>query len=149
MLQHPSPPCSPHRRSGAVLALVGALLLGGMPSAGHAEVATKVSNVNLAGSWSGGGSVTFAFGATEQARCRAQFLPAPRNSYTVTATCATASGRAMQTATVRQVGEDKYAGSFYNTEYAISGTVHIVVRGSRQTVRLVSDSVSAIITLSR
>ena len=67
----------------------------------------------------------------------------------VNATCATASGRAAQTATVRQVGENRYSGSFYNSEYGISGVMHVVVRGTSQTVRLISDSASAVINLSR
>jgi hypothetical protein len=133
----------------AALFLVTALALAGLPHGAKAETAKKPAVAGLAGSWSGGGSVSFASGAKEQARCRARYLPAGKNSYTVNATCATASGKAAQTATVRQVGENVYAGSFYNTDYAISGTVHIVVRGSSQTIRLVSDSASAVITLSR
>jgi hypothetical protein len=52
-------------------------------------------------------------------------------------------------ASVRQVGENRYSGSFYNSEYGISGVMHVVVRGSSQTVRLISDSASAVINLSR
>jgi hypothetical protein len=104
---------------------------------------------SLEGSWSGGGTVSFASGAKEQARCRALYRRAGKSGYTVNATCATASGRAAQVATLRQVGENKYAGSFYNSEYSISGVMHVVVRGSSQTVRLISDSGSAVINLSR
>jgi hypothetical protein len=50
---------------------------------------------------------------------------------------------------VRQVGENRYAGSFYNSEYGISGVISIVLHGSSQTVRLRSDSGSAVINLSR
>jgi len=71
------------------------------------------------------------------------------NTYSVNATCATASGRAAQTASVRQVGENRYSGSFHNSEYGISGVMHIVVRGTSQTVRLISDSASAVINLTR
>ena len=67
----------------------------------------------------------------------------------VNATCATASGRATQTATVRQVGENTYSGSFYNSEYSISGVMHVVVHGTRQSVRLISDSASAVLSMSR
>jgi hypothetical protein len=135
-----------HRR--AAFALVAALTLTGLPDSGHAQ--TKKANVaGLEGSWSGGGTVSFASGAREQARCRARYSRAGNNSYTVNATCATASGRAAQTATVRRVGENRYSGSFYNSEYSISGVMHIVVRGGSQTVRLISDSASAVINLSR
>ena len=85
----------------------------------------------------------------ERARCRAHYRRAGANSYTVNATCATASGRADQTATLRRVGENRYSGSFYNSEYSISGVIHVVVRGASQTVRLFSDNGSAIFNLSR
>ena len=62
---------------------------------------------------------------------------------------ATASERAAQTARVRQVGNNRYSGSFYNSEYSISGVIQVVVRGASQTVRLISDSGSAILNLSR
>jgi hypothetical protein len=64
----------------------------------------KKTVATLEGSWSGGGSVSFASGSREQAHCRAHYRRAGNNSYSVNATCATASGRAAQTATVRQVG---------------------------------------------
>jgi hypothetical protein len=82
-------------------------------------------------------------------RCRAHYSRAGSNSYTVNATCATASGRAAQTARVRKVGENSYSGSFYNSEYSISGVMHIVVHGTSQTVRLTGDSASGVINLSR
>jgi hypothetical protein len=52
-------------------------------------------------------------------------------------------------ATVRRVGVNRYSGSFYNSEYAISGVIHVIVRGASQTVRLISDSGSAVFNLSR
>ena len=134
---------------GAAFFLVAAFALTGLPEAGNAQASKTASVATLEGSWSGGGTVSFASGAREQARCRARYSPAGRNSYTLSATCATPSGRAAQTATVRRVGENKYSGSFYNSEYSISGVIHIVVRGASQTVRLVSDSGSAFFNLSR
>jgi hypothetical protein len=133
---------------GASFLLVAALAVNALPSAANAQ-AKKVSVASLEGSWSGGGTVLFASGAKEQARCRAQYSSAGKNSYTLNATCATASGRAAQTATVRRVGENKYSGRFYNSEYSISGVIHIVVRGASQTVRLISDSGSAFFNLNR
>ena len=56
----------------------------------------------LAGSWSGGGWVSFASGSKEKARCHARYTGGG-GSYTVTATCATASGKASQTATIYKV----------------------------------------------
>src|SRR5215510_1062908 len=150
MLSDPQPrrPFRNRIEKGSVFALSVVLTLGGLPHLGNAQVAKKVSVASLEGSWSGGGTVSFA-GGTEQARCRARFSRAGEHSYTVNATCATASGRAAQTATVRQVGSNRYSGRFYNSEYSISGVIAIMVRGSSQVVRLTSDSASAVLNLSR
>jgi hypothetical protein len=137
-----------HAGKGTAVALVAALTLLALPFPGKTQPTKKSHGAGLEGSWSGGGSVTFASGAREQARCRAHYRRAG-SGYTVSATCATASGRASQTATLRQVGENRYAGSFYNSEYSISGVMHVVVRGSSQTVRLNSSSASAVLSLSR
>jgi hypothetical protein len=133
----------------AVFALTMALMLCGMPLVGNAQVAKKSSVASLEGWWSGGGTVSFASGGTEQARCRARFSRTGERSYTVNAICATASGKAAQTAKVRQLSNNRYSGRFHNSEYSISGVIDIVVKGSSQTVRLISESGSAILNLSR
>jgi hypothetical protein len=104
---------------------------------------------NLEGSWSGGGVVSFASGATERARCRARYSRRSPTTYALTATCATASGRATQSARVRRVSGNSYQGSFYNSEYNLSGTIHVVVRGNSQNVHLSSGAGSASLHLSR
>jgi hypothetical protein len=142
-----SPPKSSHH---IVTAIITALTLIGLPHIGNAQSPKKKTEAaGLEGSWSGGGTVTFASGSRERASCRAHYRRAGKSGYTVSATCATASGRAAQTASIRQVGENSYSGSFYNSEYSISGVIHVVVRGASQTVRLNSDSGSAILNLSR
>jgi len=138
-----------HRVEKCALAFAAALTLGWPPLIGNAQVSKKLSAASLEGSWSGGGTVSFAAGGKEQARCRASFSRAGERSYTVNATCATASGKAAQTATVRQVGSNRYSGSFYNSEFSISGVIDIVVHGSSQTIRLMSDSGSGVLNLSR
>jgi hypothetical protein len=145
---------APHRtfhdwvEKGAAFALVAALTLSGLPPIGNAQVSSRLTVASLEGSWSGGGTISFA-GGKEQARCRARFSRAGAHSYTVNATCATASGRAGQTATVRQVGTNRYSGRFYNSEYLISGAIDIIVHGSSQIVRLTSESASGVLNLSR
>ena len=139
----------PRRANRHALAVAATLALAALPQLGHAQGSKKLNVGNLEGSWSGGGTVSFASGGREQARCRASFSRAGDRSYTVNATCATASGKAAQTATVRQVGSNRYSGSFYNSEYSISGLIDIVVHGSSQTVRLTSDSGSGVLNLSR
>ncbi len=148
MLQAASLPRSFHLAAFMAAALVGGLALVALPATGHAQ-ATKKTVPGLEGSWSGGGSVVFPSGAKEQARCRAQYRRAGSSSYSLNATCATPSGRAAQTATLRRVSDNKYQGNFYNSEYGISGVIHVIVSGSSQTVRLISDSGSALFRLSR
>ena len=151
MSSDPLLPSFVHRieKRAAIAFAAAALVLSGLPHVGNAGSSKKSSVASLEGSWSGGGTVSFASGSKEQARCRARYSRAGKDSYTVNATCATASGRAGQTARVRQVGNNRYSGSFYNSEYSISGVIDIVVHGSSQTVRLISDSASAVLNLSR
>lgn len=133
---------------GAAFALAAALALSSLPLIGNAQVSSRLTVASLEGSWSGGGTVSFG-GGKEQARCKARFSRAGAHSYTVNAICATASGKAGQTATVRQVGTNRYSGRFYNSEYSISGAIDIIVHGSSQIIRLTSESASGVLNLSR
>jgi len=117
------------------------LLGGGAPSLAQAA--------GLEGSWSGGGTVRFASGAEEHARCRAHYSRRSNAVYVLRATCATASGKAAQSATLQKVGDNRYSGTFYNSEYDISGRIYVIIRGSSQSVRLTSSSGSASFRLSR
>ncbi len=102
----------------------------------------------LSGSWSGGGWVSFASGAKEKARCHARYTGGG-GSYTVTATCATASGKASQTATVYKASGNAYKGSFVNSQYNMRGSIRVVVHGKSQSVSLSGDGASAQLSLSR
>ena len=136
------------------LALVATFGVYGLSNPSHgqsapAKAAPAKEDRGLEGSWSGGGSVAFASGSKEQARCRAHYSRASKNSYRVNATCATASGKAAQTATVHKIGENKYSGNFHNPDYDISGTISVIVNGNSQSVRLTSSSGWAHLRLSR
>ncbi|HJZ34416.1 MAG TPA: hypothetical protein VKF35_25090 [Hyphomicrobiaceae bacterium] len=115
---------------------------------GTAAPASAVA-AGLEGSWSGGGTVRFASGQEEQARCRAHYSRRSNAVYVLHATCATASGKAAQSATLQKVGDNRYSGTFYNSEYDISGRIYVILRGSSQSVRLTSGSGSASFRLSR
>jgi hypothetical protein len=117
---------------------------------GLAAGGTSARAQSLEGSWTGGGAVTFfTSGDQERARCRAHYSRRSRTTYVLNATCATASGRASQSAVIRQVSENRYAGNFYNSEYDIRGRIFVVVRGSTQTVNLTSRNGSGSFRLSR
>lgn len=105
---------------------------------------------SLEGTWSGGGSVAFAGGAKESARCRATFKKRGSDTYFVSARCASASGRVDQTATLTYVGGARFTGSFYNSDYNIDGTFTVTVSGSTQNIYITSPSgSSATLKLSR
>jgi len=136
-----------NRRAGALTLVSGlsalaiSLVTAGVPSWAQAA--------GLEGSWSGGGTVRFASGAEEQARCRAHYSRRSNAVYVLRATCATASGKAAQSATLQKVGDNRYSGTFYNSEFDISGRIYVILRGSSQSVRLTSSSGSASFRLSR
>jgi hypothetical protein len=106
----------------------------------------EVRSEGLAGSWSGGGVVTYASGQRERARCHAHYSGGG-GSVSVNATCATPSGSVSQSARLRRVGANSYAGSFFNPEYNTSGSIRVTVRGNSQSVSLRSESASASFTL--
>ena len=124
-----------------VAALVLLLLFAGVP--------VLAKTASLAGSWGGGGWVSFASGTKEKARCRARYTRAGTGSFELHATCATASGSASQTATVYEVSPNRFRGSFHNMEYNVTGSIRVVVHGNSQSVTLTGDSGSASLTLSR
>jgi len=137
-----------HRRAPDLRCIVAAALA---PLVAGLALAHQVAAQppDLVGSWSGGGSVSFGGGAREAARCRAHYTRTSSRSYLLNATCATPSGRASQTATLRHAGGGTFHGSFFNREYNVTGRIFVVVRGGRQTVRLSSDFGSALFELRR
>ncbi len=111
--------------------------------------ASPASAIELDGAWNGGGSVVFGSGGKENARCRVQYSRRSSTSYSANATCATASAKVSQTAVLRKVGENSYSGTFHNSEYNLSGTISVIVRGNAQSVQLSSSSASASLRLSK
>lgn len=111
--------------------------------------ASGAEPVNIEGRWSGGGTVSFASGSNEKARCNVTYRRNSAYSYSASAVCATASGRVAQTARLSRSSDTTFEGSFHNSEYGVSGSVYISVRGGTQYVKLSSDSGSASLKLSR
>ena len=142
MLEHRFQLLRPIAKAGAVMMLVALATAGSVSSKSE-------SGGTLAGSWSGGGWMSFASGNKERARCNAHYSRAGGSSYELNASCATASGKASQTATVHQTGPNRFSGSFHNAEYNVSGTIHVVVQGNSQSVSLHGESASGSLTLSR
>lgn len=135
---------SPWRKWVQRLALVPLAAL-----SASAASAPSMADPGLAGSWRGGGWVAFSNGKKEKARCRATYRRAGKGSYRLSATCATSSGKASQTATVYRLASGRYRGSFYNTDYNVRGTIRVVVSGGSQRVSLAGDGASASLHLRR
>jgi hypothetical protein len=125
----------------AMLLLSGAAL-GSVTSTGRCEG-------GLEGSWTGAGWVSVAGGNRERAHCRVHYSPTNGSQYSINATCATDSGKVSQTAHVHKSGNNSYQGSFYNSEYDVSGQIRVIIHGNSQTVTLTSEGGSAQLTLSR
>jgi hypothetical protein len=117
-------------------------------SLGAAPVAAAAKD-DLAGLWSGGGTVTLPSGQTEKARCKARFEPFGPRSFSMSAVCATPSVRVEQAARVRSTGGNTYTGSFRNADYNISGVVNITVRGNKLTASLAGGGGMALLTMKR
>ncbi|MEZ5849605.1 MAG: hypothetical protein R3D68_03010 [Hyphomicrobiaceae bacterium] len=107
------------------------------------------AEANLAGSWSGGGSVNFASGEKERARCRATFRRNSSRTYSMRATCSTPSGSVSQNAQITRISSTRFSGEFQNSEYGISGSIYISLRGNRLSASLVAGGGSANFSLSR
>lgn len=115
-----------------------------------AFVPARAEAADIEGSWRGGGTVSFGSGSSEKARCRVNYSRKSATSYGLSASCATASGKVEQTASLRKTGENSYSGSYHNKEYNTSGTINVVVRGNTQNVSLTSDNgARAALKLSR
>ncbi|MCB1521073.1 MAG: hypothetical protein KDJ37_10940 [Hyphomicrobiaceae bacterium] len=92
---------------------------------------------SLSGSWAGSGSVRYG-DTRERASCRARYSRIGGTSYTMNAQCATPSGRVDQSATLNRVGKNRYAGSFYNSQFGVTGSIFVVLRGRSMSVSLSS-----------
>lgn len=102
---------------------------------------------SLSGSWSGGGRVQYG-DTRERASCRARFSRSG-SAFSMSAACATPSGRVDQSAEVYQIGPNRYAGSFFNSQYGVSGSISISVSGNSMSVSLSGGSGGAYLKLSR
>ncbi len=108
----------------------------------------EASPASLAGTWSGSGIVVYPTGSRERARCQANYSSGS-STVSVNATCATPSGSVSQYARLRKTGANSYAGTFFNSQYNLSGSMHVVVNGNTQSVSIASGSGSASLMLKR
>ena len=131
----------------ACTAPIAAFVVAGPVSAQLAQKAS-IGDMGLVGIWNGGGKIILPSGDTERARCRAQFRQSGR-TVQMSATCATASIRVMQTADLGWVGGNRYTGQFFNAEYGVSGSIIITVHGKRLVATLNGGGGAAQLVLTR
>ncbi len=111
----------------------------------------------VTGSWKGGGTLISGPGTKEKVRCRVKITRTSRKSISLTANCASTSGKAIQTMMLKAISRNKYTGSFRNDEHNTNsevvqttvGKVVLTVRGSRLGLHMVSSQGKATVTLRR
>jgi hypothetical protein len=125
------------------------LALGLALAATAGSVAPAMADANIAGAWSGSGSLVLPSGATEKVRCKVSFNKSGGKSYGMNAVCASSSAKVAQTAMLAQVGPNRYVGEFTNQEYGVTGTISLTVNGSSLSANLQGGGGSAVFNLSR
>jgi hypothetical protein len=128
------------------MGLFGAALASALTVSVTSSAEARGEGGSIAGSWSGGGTVVYASGQRERAHCRASYSGGG-SSVMMSGGCATPSGSVFQSARLRKVGANSYAGSFFNSQYNTGGTIHVTVHGNTQSVSLRSSAGSANLTL--
>ena len=137
------------RRNGSLLGLLAFAVGTSASLMAAATPSWTAEQATLAGAWSGSGTVTFPSGGMEAARCKASFKRSSADSYSMSALCATPSGKVAQTAQLDRVTTNRFAGQFQNTEYGISGQINIVVRGNSLSAALNGGGATASLSLSK
>ena len=98
---------------------------------GLQDNAAQARSPSIVGSWHGSGKVKPHDKAIERARCRAHISQrSGGNGFSGSFDCSSASGLARQTVTLRKVGGNRYAGSFYNAQNNVRGSISMSVRGN-------------------
>lgn len=129
------------------MSLFGAVLIPALSISMAPSAEARGEGGSIAGSWSGGGVVVYSSGQRERTRCHASFSGG--STVIMSGTCATASGSATQSARLRRVGPNSYAGSFFNSQFNVSGSIYVTVHGNTQSVALRSSAGSANLSLRR
>ena len=132
-----------------IISALRAATIGAVASVSVFAAPAVASADGLSGSWRGNGSVVLPSGATEKARCRVSFSKQGGRSYSMNAVCASSSTRVAQTASLEQVGANRYSGEFTNTEYGVTGRINLTLSGSSLSANLNGGGASAFFNLNR
>jgi hypothetical protein len=122
-----------------------AVMLGAISFVG----ASANAETSLSGSWNGSGSVMLPSGATEKARCKATFRKRGAATFAMDAVCASSSAKVTQTASLDQVGPNRFSGDFNNPEFNVSGSINVTLNGNSLSASLRGGGATATFNLSR
>lgn len=111
--------------------------------------ATAALSDPLQGSWSGSGYIKPTDGKRENVKCRVSYSPQGASVVAVSATCASASATIRQSGQLSMVSPSRYIGDFYNSEFDISGTIRVSVKGGSQTVSFSSSKANGNLNLTK
>lgn len=106
-------------------------------------------SIGIEGYWRGIGFVKPTDGQREKIHCRVTFNRKSTNTYGVQAKCASQGTNITQTGTLQRTGRNRYSGTFYNSDYNVSGRIQTRQRGNRQNVTFRSETGFGQITLFR
>ncbi len=135
----------PLRHVGLALATSSAVFLAILGAVGTAAQADS----GLSGAWNGSGSVMLPSGATEKARCKATFRKRGAATFAMDAVCASSSAKVTQTASLDQVGPNRFSGDFNNPEFNVSGSINVTLNGNSLSASLRGGGATATFNLSR
>jgi hypothetical protein len=135
-----------HGLSAIVVGVMGVVSMAALTGS---SLPASAEPAGLEGSWSGGGTVRFPSGESERARCRANFRKRGGGTYSMTAVCATPSARVEQTAQLERTGPNRFSGDFQNSEYNVSGSIHVSLNGNSLHASLSGGGGSAQFNLGR
>jgi hypothetical protein len=108
----------------------------------------RAAPATLEGAWSGSGIVSYRNGA-DPLSCRVRYARSAGKSFTVSAMCASDTGRYELSGSVASAGGNRYTGTVHSTQQNQSGTVSLSLHGNSQSVTVTSRRGSARLTLSR
>jgi hypothetical protein len=126
---------------------LGLMLLMVVVAAAAAPASSQ--QASLDGTWNGGGTVILPTGDRERARCRATFKTRSATRVDMSAVCSTASTRVAQSGELTRTSANRFSGELYNPDYAMSGSIVIIVQGGRLTASVSGGGGMAHFTLTR
>ena len=112
-------------------------------------VQVQAQSHKLEGPWRGGGHFKPKSGSRETVKCRVSYSKITDKIFSVSGICANASSTVRQSGEILKVGRNSYVGDFKNMNFDVSGRIRVKVNGSRQTMTLISESVTGSLSLSR